>query len=97
MRVYVGITIAGGPRRLIGCSEASRGNRGELTWCPYIRTATWLVIGKEWVQPGRTVITGCWTSYAGLQEEGFGHVTLNQSIAFMDERTRTHRNTVKGT
>jgi hypothetical protein len=56
-----------------------------------------VVIGKEWVEPGTTVIIDCRASYAGLREEGFIHVTVNQSIAFMNERTRTHRNFVEGT
>ena len=56
-----------------------------------------MVVSKEWVQLGTTVNTDCWASCAGLQEEGFSHVTVNQSIAFVAERTGVQMNTVEGT
>jgi hypothetical protein len=56
-----------------------------------------MVVGKEWVQPGTTVNTDYWASSLELHEEGFSHVTVNQSIAFVFERTGAHMNTIEGT
>jgi transposase-like protein len=60
------------------------------------RTAnTLLEIIKEWIHPGTTIISDCWSSYNRLGMQGFQHLTVNHSLNFVDPVTRTHTQNIE--
>jgi len=52
---------------------------------------------KQWILPGTTIISDCWAAYNSLREEGYTHFTVNHSIAFVDQTTGAHTNTIEST
>ncbi|CAI6355836.1 unnamed protein product [Macrosiphum euphorbiae] len=60
------------------------------------RTAeTLLVIIKDWIKPGTTIISDCWRAYNTLNNEGYQHLTVNHSLHFKDPETGVHSNTIE--
>ena len=50
---------------------------------------------KQWILPGTTIISDCWTAYSSLREEGYTHFTVNLSITFVDQTTGAHTNIIE--
>ena len=50
---------------------------------------------SEWIEPETTVISDCWAAYRDLDSHGYTHQTVNHTIAFIDERTGAHANTIE--
>ena len=66
--------------------------------CVADRSAYTLVsIISENILPGTTVISDCWKAYSSLNSEGFSHLTVNQSVNFVDPETSAHTNTIEST
>jgi len=62
------------------------------------RTAdTLVVIIRDWIEPGTTVISDNWAAYRNLESEGFTHRTFNHSIHIVDPDTAAHTNTIECT
>ena len=66
--------------------------------CVPDRTANTLIaIIKEHVLPGTTIYSDCWKAYSSPNKEGFSHLSVNQSINFVDPETGTQTNTIEST
>jgi transposase-like protein len=58
---------------------------------------TLLPIIKQFIKPGTTIISDCWSSYQCLNKEEYEHFTVNHSVTFKDPETGAHTNTIEGT
>ena len=50
---------------------------------------------KQWILPGTTIISDCWSANSSLLGEGYTPFTVNHSVTFVDETTGAHTNTVE--
>ena len=59
--------------------------------------ATLLPILQEYVLPGTQVMSDLWRSYGGIAElpEGYGHLTVNHSVNFVDPVSGAHTQNVE--
>ena len=59
--------------------------------------ATLLPILQEYVLPGTQVMSDLWRSYGGIAElpEGYGHLTINHSVNFVDPVSGAHTQNVE--
>lgn len=51
---------------------------------------------RQWIKPGTTVVGSYCAAYRGLKGDGSSNYTVNCTIAFVDEHTGVHTNTIKG-
>ncbi|GFY28939.1 putative transposase-like protein [Trichonephila clavipes] len=51
---------------------------------------------KECVLPCATIISDCWNSFNCLEDEGFQHLKVNQSLSFVCPVTGAHNNSIEG-
>ncbi|GFQ92639.1 putative transposase-like protein [Trichonephila clavata] len=60
---------------------------------------TLIGIIKEWIEPGTTIISDCWTGYNHdvLTTEGFNHLIVNVSVNFVDPDKGAHTNAIEST
>lgn len=56
---------------------------------------TLIKIIKENINDGTTIMSDCWRSYEGLNNEGFTHLTVNHSINFVDPDTKAHTQNIE--
>jgi transposase-like protein len=62
------------------------------------RTAdTLMALISDWIEPGTTVITDCSVAYRGLEAHGYAHETVPCTIAFVNQQTGAHINTIQST
>jgi hypothetical protein len=52
---------------------------------------------KEWIKPETTIISDCWVAYRSIPRAGYNHLTVNNSIEFVDSTTGAHSNTIEST
>ena len=59
---------------------------------------TLLPIIQEYVLPGTDIISDLWAAYRRIAElpEGYGHLTVNHSVNFVDPGSGAHTNTIEG-
>jgi transposase-like protein len=50
---------------------------------------------KEWIHPGTTIISDCWSSYNRLGMQGFQHLTVNHSLNSVDPVTGAHTQNIE--
>ena len=95
----------------IGSRKYNRGRRVNGVWVfggverqgtgsfavrvPDRSAGTLLCILSEKVLPGTIIMSDCWKAYAGVQELGMTHLTVNHSRCFVDPHTGAHTNTVE--
>ncbi|GFW10083.1 putative transposase-like protein [Trichonephila clavipes] len=65
-------------------------NKCFLRVVPCLTKECLLVVNKEWVLPGATIISDCWASYNCLEDEGFQHLKINHSMTFVCPVTGAH-------
>ena len=73
----------GGELRLEGCQDNKRDKK------------TLLELLNKHVSKGSVIMSDCWKGYAGLEEEGFQHFTVNHSEHFVDPETGAHTQTIE--
>ncbi len=56
---------------------------------------TLLRLIQKHVTPNTTIITDKWKGYIGLQNEGFGHMTVNHRYNFVDSDSGAHTQTIE--
>ncbi|KFD66114.1 hypothetical protein M514_21628 [Trichuris suis] len=61
-------------------------NRSRKTLLPLIRNQ---------VRPGSIVVSDGWRAYQGLSAEGYQHMSVNQSVNFVDKDTKARTKTVQ--
>ncbi|GBM51373.1 hypothetical protein AVEN_110821-1 [Araneus ventricosus] len=54
-----------------------------------------LSVIEKHILPGTTIISDCWKSYDCLSHEGFGHLTVNLGLHFVDPSTGAHANSIE--
>jgi hypothetical protein len=54
-----------------------------------------VVVIRDWIEPGTTVISDCCGAFYNLEQEGYSHLTVNHSIGFVDPHTGAHNNTIE--
>ena len=57
---------------------------------------TLLPINRDWVLPGSTIISVCWSEYKCLEDKGFQHLSVKHSLNFADPETGAHTNLIEG-
>ena len=56
---------------------------------------SFLSIIMEWILPGTTIISDFWRAYDCLDQEGYQHLKVNDSLSFKNPDTRAHTYRVK--
>jgi hypothetical protein len=64
---------------------------------PYRTADTLMAVICNWMEPGTTVISGCWAAYRDIAAHGYTHFIVDHSISFVDEHTVAHTNTTEST
>ena len=59
------------------------------------RIPFFLLIIKEWIHEGTTIISDYWKVYDCLNAQGYEHLKLNHSICFKDLKTGEHTNAIE--
>ena len=74
-----------------------RGGGFRLEICPDNKRdrATLDELIKKHVAPGITIMTDCWKGYAGLNQQGFEHFTVNHKLHFVDPETGANIQTIE--
>jgi len=72
---------------ILGMIDREGGFRLEI--CPNNKRdrATLEELIKKHVAPGTTIMTDCWRGYAGLNQQGFEHFTVNHKYHFVNPET----------
>ena len=60
---------------------------GFLVPVPSRNASTLLPIIKNFIRPGTTIISDCWRAYNCLDNESYQHLTVNQTMNFVDPAT----------
>ena len=55
---------------------------------------TLIIVHRDWIEPGTTVISDCWAAYRNLETHGYAHQTVNHKIGFTSVRNGAHTNTI---
>jgi len=62
------------------------------------RTAdTLMAVLRDWIEPGTTVISDCWTAYRDIETHNYTHKIVNHTIGFVYVHTVAHTNTIEST
>ena len=56
-----------------------------------------MTVINDWIEPGTTVVSDCWSAYRDVETHGHIHQTVNHTIGFVDQRTGAHTNTIEST
>ena len=60
------------------------------------RTAETLMgVIKQYIASGSSISSDFWKAYQCLDKEGYKHLTVNQSINFVDPETQAHTTTIE--
>jgi hypothetical protein len=80
---------------VLGMIDRDGGFRLEI--CPDNKRdhATLLALIQKHVRNGTTIVTDKWKGYIGLQNEGFGHMTVNHTYNFVDPDSGAHTQTIE--
>jgi hypothetical protein len=58
-------------------------------------TNTLMAVIDSWIVPGTTVISDCWGAHHNVEEQGYTHLTINQSVGFVDPHTGVPTNRIE--
>jgi len=56
-----------------------------------------MAVLRDWIEPGTTVISDCWTAYRDIETHNYTHKIVNHTIGFVYVHTVAHTNTIEST